>query len=74
MILSFCTGISFTPPFPGGSIHKETLQHGKRKEKKICVSEMTVEVGISLFVLDVNLGNLRVFPYNRDDTAIYFPS
>ena len=33
---------------------------------------MTVEVGYPLVVLDAILKNLRVFPYNRDDTIIPF--
>ena len=40
-MLSFCTGISFTPPFQGGNrFWNSTLG------EKYCVSEMTVEVGI----------------------------
>ena len=37
--------------------------------KKISVSEMTVEVGISLIVLDAILRNLKVSPYNRDSVT-----
>ena len=48
----FCTGIAFTPPFPGVSNHKEALQ----LEKRICVSGITVEVGISQVVLDAIWG------------------
>ena len=50
------------------SNHKETLQL-----EKICVSEMAVEVGISLVVLDAIPRNLRVSPYNRDGAIISFP-
>ena len=39
-MLSFCTGISFTPPFLGKQVLE--LYTGR----KVCVSEMTVEVGI----------------------------
>ena len=41
--------------------------------QNICVSEMAVEVGISLVVLDAIMGNLRVSPYNRDGAIISFP-
>ena len=42
--------------------------------KKICVSEMAVEVGIFLVVLDAIPGNLRVFCYNRVGAIISFPA
>ena len=38
--------------------------------KKIGASEMTVEVGISLVVLDAILRNLKVSPYNREGAVI----
>ena len=43
--------------------------------KKNCVSEITVEVGYPLVVLDASLRNLRVFPCNRDGWCTYsFPA
>ena len=41
--------------------------------KKFYVSEMTVEVGISLVVPDAILRNFRMSPYNRDEAIISFP-
>ena len=82
MMLSFCTGISFTPPFP-----EETSTWNSTLKKKICVREMAVEVGSSLVVLGATwgtlefivgrcpgcyLGNIRVYPYNRDVPIISF--
>ena len=67
MMLSFCTGISFTPPFPG-----ETSSWDSTLKKKFCVREMAVEVGSSLVVLGATWGTLRVFPYNRDVAIIPF--
>ena len=48
-------------------------QGNSTTEKKNCVSEMTVEVRISLVVLDAILRNLRVSPYNRAGAIISFP-
>ena len=57
MMLSFCTGISFTPPFPGKQVPgTSTLK------KKICVREMAVEVGSSLVVLGATWGTLEFTP------------
>ena len=67
MMLSFCTGISFTPPFPG-----ETSTWNFYTRKKNCVREMAVEVGSSLVVLGATWGMLRVYPYNRDVAIISF--
>ena len=38
--------------------------------KRNCVSEMTVEVGYPLVVLDAILMNLRLLPYNRDGALV----
>ena len=56
MMLSFFTGISFTPPFPG-----ETSSWDSTLEKN-CVREMAVEVGYSLVVLGVTWGALEFIP------------
>ena len=56
-MLSFCTGISFTPPFPG-----ETSSWDSTLEKKFCVREMAVEVGSSLVVLGATWGTLGFIP------------
>ena len=66
MMLSFFTGISFTPSFPG-----ETSSWGTTLEKKFCVREMAVEVGYPLFVPGCYLGSIRVYPYNRDVAIIF---
>ena len=66
MILSFCTGISFTPPFPG-----ETSSWDSTLEKNLCKRD-----GSGGRVLSgcpgCYLGNIRVFPYNRDVEIISF--
>ena len=67
MMLSLCTGISFTPPFPG-----ETSSWDSTLGKKNCVREMTVEVGSFSGCLGCYLENIRVFPYNRDDAISSF--
>ena len=41
--------------------------------KKTCVSEMAVEVGYPLVVLDAIPRNLGVSPYNRDGALFPFP-
>ena len=69
MMLSFCTGISFTPPFPGET---SSWDSALRRKKFFCVREMAVEVGPSLVVLGATWGTLRVFPYNRDVAIISF--
>ena len=48
---------------------KETLHC-----KKNCVREMTVEIGSFSGRPGCYLGNIRVFPYNRDDAIISFPT
>ena len=66
MMLSFCTGISFTPPFLG-----ETSSWNSTLKKKICVRD-----GSGGRVLSgcpgCYLGNIRVFPYNRGVAIISF--
>ena len=57
MMLSFCTGISFTPPFLG-----ETSSWDSTLEKKNCVREMAVEVGSSLVVLGATWGTFEFIP------------
>ena len=68
-MLSFFTGISFTPPFLGkqvpGTLHWE---------KKICVREMAVEVGYSLVVLGATWGALEFYPYNSNVAIILLPT
>ena len=56
MMLSFFTGISFTPPFPGETSSWDTTQ------KKNCVREMAVEVGYPLVVLGATWGALEFIP------------
>ena len=56
MMLSLCSGISFTPPFPGKQ------GHGVLHCKKKCVREMRVEVGSFSGCPGCYLGNIRVFP------------
>ena len=51
MMLSFFTGISFTPQVPG-------ILHWKKN----CVREMAVEVGYSLVVLGATWGALEFIP------------
>ena len=51
-----------------GEINSKALYTG---EKKNCVREMTVEVGSSGHP-ECYLGNIRVFPCNRDDTINSF--
>ena len=67
MMLSFCTGISFTPPFLGET---SSLDSTLRK-KNLCKRD-----GSGGRVLSgcpgCYLGNIRVFPYNRDVAIISF--
>ena len=66
-MLSFCTGISFTPPFLG-----ETSSWDSTLKKK------SVRDGSGGRVFSgcpgYYLGNLRVYPYNRDVAIILFPT
>ena len=57
MMLSFFTGISFTPRFPG-----ETSSWDSTLKENFCVSEMAVEVGYSLVVLGATWGALEFIP------------
>ena len=68
-MLSFCTGISFTPPFLGEtSSWDSTLE----REKK-CVRDGS---GGRVFsgCPGCYLGNIRVYPYNRDVAIIFLPT
>ena len=58
MMLSFFTGISFTPPFLGETSSWDSTLG----EKKNCVREMAVEVGYSLVVLGATWGALEFVP------------
>ena len=69
MMLSLCTGISFTPPFLGQQV-QETVHCGE--EKKKCVREMTVEVGFFSGHPGCYLVSHRAFPYNRYDAVCSF--
>ena len=68
MMLSFCTGISFTPPFLG-----ETSSWDSTLEKKKCVRDGS---GGRVFsgCPGCYLGNIRVYPYNRDVAIIFLPT
>ena len=57
MMLSFFTGVSFTPPFPG-----ETSSWDSTLGEKNCVREMAVDVGCSLVVLGATWGALEFVP------------
>ena len=68
-MLSFCTGISFTPPFPG-----ETSSWDSTLEKKnLCKRDGS---GGRVFsgCPGCYLGNIRVYPYNRDVAIIFLPT
>ena len=68
MMLSFCTGISFTPPFPG-----KTSSQGSTLGEKKCVRDGS---GGRVFsgCPGCYLGNIRVYPYNRDVAIIFLPT
>ena len=67
MMLSFCTGISFTPPFLG-----ETSSWDSTLEKKnLCKRDGSGGRVIS-GCPGCYLGNIRVYPYNRDVAIISF--
>ena len=68
MMLSFCTGISFTPPFPG-----ETNSWGSTLKKKLCMRDGS---GGRVFsgCPGCYLGSIRVYPYNRDVAIIFLPT
>ena len=52
-----------------GKINSKETLHCKKK----CVREMTVEVGSFPGRPGCYLGNIRVFPYNRDGAIISLP-
>ena len=65
MMLSFCTGISFTPPFLGEtSSWDSTLRNLCKRDG----SGGRVLSGCP----GCYLGNVRVFPYNKDVAIISF--
>ena len=67
MMLSFCTGISFTPPFPG-----ETSFWDSTLRKKILCKRDGSGGRVFSGCPGCYLGNIRVFPYNRDVAIISF--
>ena len=69
MMLSFLHWHLLHSSLSGGINSKETL-HCKKK----CVREITVEIGSFSGHPGYYLGNVRVFPYNRDDAIISFPT
>ena len=66
MMLSFFTGISFTPPFPG-----ETSSWDTTLEKKMCKRDGSGG-RVSSGCPGCYLGSIRVYPYNRDVAIISF--
>ena len=68
MMLSFFTGISFTPPFLG-----ETSSWDSTLEKKLCKRDGS---GGRVFsgCPGCYLGSIRVCPYNRDVAIIFLPT
>ena len=68
MVLSFFTGISFTPPFRGKQV-PGTL-HWKKKMCKRDGSGGRVFSGCP----GCYLGNIRVYPYNRGVAIILLPT
>ena len=67
MMLSFCTGISFTPPFLG-----QTSSWDSTLEKKILCKRDGSEGRVFSGCPGCYLGNIRVYPYNRDEAIISF--
>ena len=67
-MLSFFTGISFTSPFPG-----ETSSWDSTLKKKLCKRDGS---GGRVFsgCPGCYLGNIRVYPYNRDVAIIFLPT
>ena len=57
------------PSSLSGEINSKVLHAGTKKN---CVTEMTVEVGSFSGCPGCYLGNIRVFPCNRDDTITSF--
>ena len=68
MMVSFCTGISFTPPFPGETSSWDSTL---RKKKILCKRDDSGGRVLS-GCPGCYLGNIRVFPYNRDVAIISF--
>ena len=68
MMLSFCTGISFTPPFLG-----ETSSSASTLREKKYVRD---DSGGRVFYgcPGCYLRNIRVYPYNRDVAIIFLPT
>ena len=67
MMLSFCTGISFTPPFP-----RETSSWDSTLEKIILCKRDGSGGRVFSGCPGCYLRNLRVYPYNRDEAIISF--
>ena len=65
MMLSFFTGISFTPPFPG-----ETSSWDTTLERKLCKRDGSGG-RVSSGCPGCYLGSIRVYPYNRDVAIIF---
>ena len=68
MMLSFFTGISFTPPFRGKQV--PGILHWKKKLCKRDGSGGRVFSGCP----GCYLGGIRVYPYNRDVAIIFLPT
>ena len=68
-MLSFFTGISFTPPFPGETSSWDSMLG----EKKLCKRDGS---GGRVFsgCPGCYLGSIRVCPYNRDVAIIFLPT
>ena len=67
MMLSFCTGISFTPPFLG-----ETGSLDSTLGKKILCKRDGSGGRVFSGCPGCYLGSIRVYPYNRDVAIISF--
>ena len=67
MMLSFCTGISFTSPFLG-----ETSTWNFYTERKILCKRDGSGGRVLSGCPGCYLGNIRVYPYNRDVAIISF--
>ena len=68
MMLSFFTGISFTPPFLG-----ETSSWDSTLEKKLCKRDGRGGMVFS-GCPGCYLGSIRVYPYNKDEAIIFLPT
>ena len=67
-MLSFCTGISFTPPFPGETSSWDSTL------KKNFVKESGNGGRVFSGCPECYLGSIRVYPYNRDVAIILLPT